>query len=195
MVAISIFFDLSELIVQSINVLTINEKAENETDVINVIETAKDYFPVETWGIVQYLGKVSLEHDVKIVINEESLGAFLFERLIRRIRKMKDSDKFRTLLLGLTPDPIIALSYFFDGINFRRTSYVVHDYITEKVGIVSMFRVKNEKLCKVVAHGLGHNRGLCHHLKPVDLMHPELLRFPAMKLGFCKDCLRKLSEG
>ena len=121
-------------------------------------------------------------------------GAFLFERLIRRIRRIKVSDKSRTLLLGLTLDPIIALYYFFDGKNFRKTSYVVHDYMTKKVGIVSMFRVENEKQGKVVAHGLGHNRGLCHHTKPVDLMHPELLRFPAMKLGFCKDCLRKLLE-
>ena len=85
---------------QSINILTINEKVENETDIIKVIENAKDYFPKETWGTVQYLGKVRLEYDVKIAVNEESLGAFLFEKLIRRIRKVKGSDKFGTLLVN-----------------------------------------------------------------------------------------------
>ncbi len=177
-----------------INVLAINEEVEDEIDIVEVIENAKDYFPTETWDMVRYLGRIRLEHDVKIAMNEESLGAFLFERLLERIEKIRSSSKPGTLLLGLTSDPIIGSYIFFDGKNFKKISYVVHDYMNENVGVVSLFRVEQEKLSEVVAHGLGHNKGLRHHVKPVDLMHPELLRFQRIKLGFCRFCLQKLSQ-
>lgn len=190
----AIFLDIQGLIVNLINVLAINEEVEDEIDIVEVIENAKDYFPTETWDMVRYLGRIRLEHDVKIAMNEESLGAFLFERLLERIEKIRSSSKPGTLLLGLTSDPIIGSYIFFDGKNFKKISYVVHDYMNENVGVVSLFRVEQEKLSEVVAHGLGHNKGLRHHVKPVDLMHPELLRFQRIKLGFCRFCLQKLSQ-
>ncbi len=183
------------LLVHSINVLTINEGVENELDLVKVVEDAKKYFPTETWEEVRYLGELSLEHDFRIAMNTESLGAFLFERLIERIGKIRDADRLENPLLGITRDPIVTLYYFFDGKNFKKALYLVHDYVSERVGVVSLFQVDEDISSKVVAHGLGHNKGLRHHIKPVDLMHPDLLRFPKLRLeGFCKDCLRKLTK-
>ena len=179
----------------AINVLTINEEPENERDLIKIVEDARKYFPVETWDDIRYLGKLSLEHDIKIAANEELFGAFLFEKLIERIKKIIDSDKLVNLLLGITPDPIVAVYYFFDGKKFKRTLSLVHDYMMKKVGVVSFFRVNEEYSSKVVAHGLGHNKGLCHHVEPIDLMYSELLRISTLQVeGFCKICLRKLKK-
>jgi len=180
---------------RSINVLTINGEPENERDLVKIVENARNYFPSETWDEIYYFGKLSLEHDVTIATSEESYGAFLFEKLIGKIEKIKKSDKLVSLLLGITPDPIIALYYFFDGKNFKRTLYLVHDYVAEKAGVVSLFNVSEESSNKVVAHGLGHNRGLQHHAEPIDLMYSELLRFPTLQVeGFCKICVRKLTK-
>jgi predicted Zn-dependent protease len=129
------------------------------------------------------------------VTSGESLGAFLFEKLTKRIGKIKDSHGLMNLLLAITPDPIVAIYYFFDGKHFRRTLCLVHDYVAETVGVVSLFRVTKRYSSKVVAHGLGHNRGLRHHLKPIDLMYPGLLRTHTLEVeGFCKACLDKLTQ-
>lgn len=178
-----------------VDVLTINEEPENERDLIRIVEDAKSYFPTETWEDIRYLGKLSLEHDIKISTGGELLGAFLFEKLIERIERAKVSDGLMRLLLGITPDPIVAMYYFFDGKFFKRVVYLVHDYVAKKVGVVSIFRVDEESSSKVVAHGLGHNRGLRHHAKPIDLMYSELLRSSVLQVdGFCEICLRKLKK-
>jgi predicted Zn-dependent protease len=179
----------------SINVLTINGEPGNKRDLVEIVEDAKSYFPSRTWDDIRYIGKLSLEHDVRIAMSEESLGAFLFERLIGRIKKIKSYDRLTNFLLGITQDPIVALYYFFDGKNFKRALYLVHDYVNEKAGVVSLFRLSEESSSKVVAHGLGHNKGLRHHAEPIDLMYSELLKFPRLQMeGFCKACLRKLAE-
>lgn len=194
-VSIPIFLRALVLIMRSINVLTINGEPENERDLVKIVEDAESYFPTETWGDIRYLGKLSLEHDIKIATSGEPFGAFLFEKLIERIEKIKGSDRLINLLLGITPDPIVAVYYFFDGKNFKRALYFVHDYVAEKVGVVSLFRINEESSSKVVAHGLGHNRGLRHHVEPIDLMYSELLRSSALRVdGFCKVCLRKLTK-
>ena len=179
----------------SINVLTINEEPENERDLVKIVESAKRYFPTETWDDVLYLGRLSLEHDVKIATSGKSFGALLFEKLIKKIERIKNSDNRVHLLLGITPDPVVALYHFFDGKEFKRALYLVHDYVAEKVGIVSFFQLSDENSNKVTAHGLGHNRGLRHHIEPIDLMYSELLRSPALRVeGFCKVCLRTLAK-
>jgi predicted Zn-dependent protease len=180
---------------RSINVITINREPKNERDLVKIVEEARRYFPTETWDDVIYLGKLGLEHDVKIATSGESFGALLFGKLIKRIKRIKDSDRLMSLLLGITPDPVVAAYYFFDGKTFKRALYLVHDYVTEKVGIVSFFRLNKETSSKVVAHGLGHNRGLRHHVEPIDLMYSELLRLPILQVeGFCKVCLRMLTK-
>ena len=178
-----------------VNVLTINRQPENERDLVKIVEEARSYFPTETWDGIIYLGKLSLKHDIKIVTGGESFGALLFEGLIKKIEKIKKSDKLVSLLLGITPDPIVAAYYFFDGKTFRRALYLVHDYVTEKVGVISFFRLNEETSSKVVAHGLGHSRGLRHHVEPIDLMYSGLLRFPILQVeGFCEVCLRMLTK-
>jgi len=180
---------------RSINVLTINGKPENGRDLVKITEDARSYFPTETWDDIRFLGKLSLEHDVKIVTNGESLGAFLFEKLTKRIGRIRDSHRLMNILLGITPDPIVAMYYFFDGKHFKRALYLVYDYVAETVGVVSLFRLNDGSSSKVVAHGLGHSRGLRHHLEPIDLMYTELLRTPTLQVeGFCKVCLHKLTK-
>jgi len=180
---------------RSINVLLINGKPENERDAIKIVEDASNYFPAETWDDVEYVAKLILEHDVTIATGEESCGAFLFEKLTKRIRRIKHSNRLMNLLLGITLDPIVAVYYFFDGRHFKRTLHLVHDYLDERIGVVSLFRVNEESSSKVVAHGLGHNRGLRHHQEPIDLMYSEMLRTPTLQVeGFCQVCLRKLTE-
>jgi predicted Zn-dependent protease len=178
---------------RAIGVLTINAELENDEDFVKTVEDARDYFLAETWAGIQYLGALSLKHDVKVATKEESRGALLLDRLFAAVRKVKENESLVTLVLGITPDPVIALHYFFDGTNFKRASYLVHDYVAEQVGVVSLFQVEEDSLTKVVAHGLGHSRGLRHHAKPIDLMYPELLRVSAPQVdGFCEACMRKL---
>jgi hypothetical protein len=181
-------------VMQAINVLTITSGRENDRDLVKIIENARDYFPEKTWDEIRHLEELSLEHDVKIAVGREHSEAFLFEKLVKRVGKMKGSEGLSNLLLGITTDPIVALYHSFDGTRFRRTVYLVHDYVSERVGVVSLFRVNSNSSSKVVAHGLGHNRGLSHHVKPIDLMYPGLLRLPTLQVeGFCEACLLRLT--
>ncbi|UCE43684.1 MAG: hypothetical protein JSV57_04830 [Candidatus Bathyarchaeota archaeon] len=179
----------------SIAVLTINGKRENEEDLVKIIEDASSYFPAETWDHIKYIGRLGLEHDFKVAKNREAYGAFLFQRLISRIKEIRNRNRLMNLLLGVTADPIVAVYPFFDGTGFKNALYLVHDYVDERAGVVSFFRVDEEFSNKLVAHGLGHNRGLCHHLEPIDLMYSELLSTSILRVnGFCEVCLRKLTK-
>ena len=180
---------------RSIGVLLINGEPKNKRDVIKIVEDASSYFPTETWDDVKYFAKLMLEHDVTIATGGESFGAFLFEKLTRRILKIKHSSSSMNLLLGITPDPIVVIYYFLDGRRYKKTLHLVHDYVDEGIGVVSLFRVNEGSSSKVVAHGLGHNRGLRHHLEPIDFMYTELLRTSTLQVeGFCKVCMQKLTE-
>ena len=65
----------------------------------------------------------------------------------------------------------------------------------EKVGFASLFQLNERSSNRLVAHGLGHNRGLQHHVEPIDLMHSELLSSSTLQVdGFCEACLRKLRK-
>jgi hypothetical protein len=179
---------------QSVSVLTINEELKNDQDLVKVAEDAVRYFPTGAWDGVRYLGKLSLDHDVNVAIREECLGAFLFEKLVRRIRGIKDSYRTTSLLLGITQDPVVAIYCFLKANHLERTVYLVHDYMTETVGVVSLFHVNEGSSSKLVAHGLGHSKGLLHHLEPIDLMYSELLKTSMLQVeGFCKLCYRKLT--
>ncbi len=183
------------LIMESINVLIIGGDPEDKKDMVELVEDASSFFPTEIWDDIIYIGKLSLEHDFKIKISRESYGAFLFRRLIDRMKGIKDSTRLVSLLLGITADPIVTVYHFFDETSFKKAIYLVHDYVNKKVGVVSLFRVKEDTSSKLVAHGLGHNRGLRHHAEPIDLMYYELLTAPTLEVdGFCKLCRRKLRD-
>lgn len=183
------------LIVQPIHILTINTDPGNGRDLVKTAEEALSYFPAETWDDIEYLGKLSRKHDAKIAIGEDSCGAFLFERLTKMFGRIQESYRSIDLLLGVTLDPIVAVYQYFDGKGFKQALYLVHDYVTETIGVISFFRVEETASSKVVAHGLGHSKGLRHHLEPVDLMHPELLRTSTLQVeGFCEACLSMLTK-
>ena len=180
---------------QSISVLTISGEQENDKDMVKIVEVARGYFPTQIWEDIGYIGKLSFEHDFKVVTSRESCDAFLFQKLISKIRRVRDSKKLTSLLLGITADPMVAMYHFFDRTNFKRALYLVHDYVDEKVGVVSLFQVNGGSSSRLVAHGLGHNRGLRHHVEPIDLMYSKLLSSLTLQVdGFCEVCLRKLTK-
>ena len=180
---------------KDIDVLTINEEPRNEQDLVKIAEDAIRYFPFGTWNDVRYLGQIILDHDVKVAAGEECFGAFLFRKLIRRIRRIGNCRRATNFLLGITPDPLVDTYCFFEGTHLTRTSYLVHDYMTENVGIASLFRINDGSSSKVVAHGLGHSKGLLHHSEPIDLMYSKLLEASKLKVeGFCKLCFCKLAR-
>jgi predicted Zn-dependent protease len=194
-VIITISFFPRRLVMRSIDVLTINGEPENDLDLVKIAEDAKHYFPSATWDDVRYIGKLSLEPDIKIMTSGESFGAFLYEKLTKKIRRIRESHRLISLLLGITPDPVVAMYHFFDKRSFKRTLFVVHDYVSKNVGVVSLFRVNQESSSKMVAHGLGHSKGLRHHKEPIDLMYSGLLRTPTLQVeGFCEVCLSKLTR-
>lgn len=191
----TIFFGFEIIFMRPIDLLMINREPENRQDVVRIVEDAVRYFPKETWDDVECLAKLVLKYDVMITTEGESRGGFLFEKLTKEIRRIKRSNGLINLLLGITPDPIVAVYYFLDGRRLKRTLHLVHDYVDAKIGVVSLFRIDQESSSKVIAHGLGHSRGLHHHCEPVDLMYSKLLATPTLKVeGFCKVCLRKLTD-
>ena len=179
----------------SLDILMINNRPEDKVDLIKVFEKAKNYFPNGIWDNVTCIGKLDIEHDLQVETQGRLCGALIFKKLIKKIKKIYVSDRFMNLLIAVTQDPVIDLYYFFDGNNFKRLSYLIHDYMVKKFGIVSFFMLNGENSKKVIAHGLGHNKGLHHHAKPVDLMYSELLKTPKLQVeGFCEDCQEKLSH-
>ncbi len=178
-----------------VNVLTINTESKEGQHLAKIAEDARDYFPTISQDEIHYLGNLSVEHDLKIATSEKTLGAFLFEKVTARIKKMENYNKLRGLLLGITSDPIVAIYHFFDRKHFKRAQYLVHDYVTKTVGVVSFFQVNMKYASRVVAHGLGHGKGLRHHSQPIDLMYSEMLRTPKLQVeGFCRACLHELTK-
>jgi predicted Zn-dependent protease len=191
----SIFSDSNVAIMQPLNILSVNQDPDNSDDPVKFVENAGRFFPKDTWYDIRYLGELSLEHDLEIKIGEEVCGALLFKRLLKRFRALRETRKLIGILLGLTLQPIVDFYHFLEEGKLKSTVFFVHDYVSQNVGVVSLFRVEKDSACKVVAHGLGHNQGLRHHLEPTDLMHSELLQISKLQVeGFCSYCLDSLSK-
>jgi hypothetical protein len=181
--------------VRLIDVLTINEDPKNEEELIEIVEQACEYFPRGNWEGIEYLGNLNMEHDVKITSNRGVYGAFIFEKLVMKIRKLKSMFNAFELLLGITPDPIVTIYYRFERRTYERMVNLIHDYVSRDVGVVSLFRVEDGSASRLIAHGLGHNRGLRHHVDPIDLMYVDLLNHPMLnREAFCRECTNKLKK-
>ena len=180
---------------QPLNILAVNQDPDNGEDLVKFVEDAGCFFSRDTWYDIRYLGELSVEHDLEIRIGGEACGALHFKRLLKRFRTVRDSRELMGVLLGITLQPIVDFYHSLEGGKLRSTVFFVHDYVSQNVGVVSLFRVEEDLACKVVAHGLGHNQGLRHHLEPSDLMHSELLRISKLQVeGFCNFCLHALSN-
>jgi len=178
----------------SISLLTVcGDDSKSDVDLATTVEEATRFFPTQVWDEVEYLGRLMIKHDLKVQTREKELGAFAFNDLLLKVRKIRAGDSSRNLLLGVTHDPIVAVWHFFSGKSFGRSVYLIHDFVDKKVGVISFFKVKNETSPMMVAHGLGHSKGLRHHNNPVDLMHPDLLRASELDIeGFCRRCFTQL---
>jgi hypothetical protein len=191
----AIFSQTKVSVMQPLTLITVAQEAGDETDPVQIVDEAKTFFPTEAWYEIRYLGELSLKHDLKIMEGGRACEAFLFRKLIQRFLKVKDSCGLVGLLLGITPKPVVDLHYSLEGGSIRKTVFFVRDYVSKKIGVVSLYKLAEESASKVVAHGLGHNQGLRHHLEPTDLMHSELLRLAHLDVdGFCTACLRSLTK-
>lgn len=181
--------------VQSLDILTINEDPKNQEDLVEIVWKAFDYFPEGIWKVVNYVGNIKVKHDLKIKSKERTYGAFIFSPLVSKIRGMRNTLKIEELLLAVTHDPVIITYHRFELDKFKRIVNLVHDYVSDDLGILSLFETEEEVGTKVAAHGLGHNQGLGHHLEPLDLMYMRLLNGDQIKIdGFCDECQRKLKK-
>jgi hypothetical protein len=175
--------------------LTINDQPSNKEDLVEIMWRAYRYFPEDLWTGVNYVGNVNVKHDLEIKSNEEAHGAFIFSRLVRKVRKMKNGLGIEDLLLAVTHDPVIIMYHRFELKKFKRIVDLVHDYVSDDVGILSLFKTDEEVATKIAAHGLGHNQGLTHHAEPIDLMYVRLLKGDPIRIdGFCIECQQKLKK-
>lgn len=175
--------------------LTINEEVKSREDLIDVMWKAFSYFPEGVWKEVNYVGNVSVKCDLTIESKEETHEAFIFSHLARRIREMRSIIKTDELLVGVTHNPVIVTYHRFDTNKFKRIVNIVHDYVSNDIGIISFFKAEDESAVKIAAHGLGHNQGLTHHAQPIDIMYLGLLNGNRIKInGFCIECLQKLKK-
>jgi hypothetical protein len=181
--------------VRLIDVLTINEDSKNAEELIEIVWRACEYFPRGTWESIKYRGNFNMEHDIKIASNKRIYGAFIFEKLVSKIRKLRNMLRIFEPLLGITSDPVVSVYYKFEDGAYNKTVNLIHDYVSEDVGVVSLFRVTGESASRLIAHGLGHNKGLRHHIDPVDFMYIGLLNYPMFnKEAFCRECIIKLRK-
>lgn len=179
----------------SLDMLTVNEELGNKEDLVEVMWKAFSYFPRGIWEGVNYVGNISVKRHLKIKSKEEVYGAFVFSHFIRRIREMRSMFRVEDLLLAVTHDPVIVMFHRFEVDRFKRIVNVVHDYVSDDVGMISLFETDEDATTRVTAHGLGHNQGLTHHAEPLDLMYAGLLDGNPIEIdGFCSKCKRKLKE-
>ena len=179
----------------SLDMLTINEELGNREDLAEIMWKAFSYFPRGIWERVNLVGNISVKCDLRIRSKQEDCGAFVFSRLLGKIREMRSALRTGDLLLGVTHDPVIVMYHRFEVDGFKRRVNIVHDYVSSDVGLISLYETDEYAAVKVAAHGLGHNQGLTHHVEPVDLMYAGLLHGCRIEIdGFCKECKRKLKK-
>ncbi|MFP3952449.1 MAG: hypothetical protein ACLFVP_09965 [Candidatus Bathyarchaeia archaeon] len=180
---------------ESLDVLTLNEEKSDREKVIQIVWEAIDYFPTELWITVNYLGNITLKPHLEIRLNEFIHKAFIVNKLMMELRRIKQRNKSTNLLLVLTHDPIIITYYHLQEDGFNRIVKLVRDYVTGSAGMVSLFMIDEKTGKKITAHGLGHHQGLEHHLQPLDLMYVRLLNgTPIEEKGFCDNCQKKLEK-
>jgi hypothetical protein len=182
-------------LVQSLDVFTINEESNCGENSLEFIWKAFSYFPNGLWHGINYLGNMNLKHDLGIKSEGKIYEAFIFSSLMIRIRREKDKLKNQGLLLAVTCDPVIAVYRRLESGMFEEVINLIRDYVSNEVGVISLFKIEERTAPKIAAHGLGHNKGLSHHAEPVDLMYARLLDgHPIQKDGFCNKCRRKLKR-
>jgi hypothetical protein len=180
---------------QSLDMLTINEELRNREDLVELMWKAFSYFPRGIWEGVNFVGNISVKCHLEIRSKQDVCGALIFSHLLRKIKEMKNIFRTGDLLLAMTHDPVIVVYHRFEADRFKRTISIVHDYVSDNVGMISLYETDENVAAKVAAHGLGHNQGLAHHVEPVDLMYVELLHGRPIEIdGFCNECRRKLKK-
>jgi hypothetical protein len=171
-------------------------KLENfpEADrILKLIEDACEYFPVNLWDEIEFVGNVELHHDISILYDGRVYRSLVFKDLFSLLRKLKE----KNVLLGITSDLVVRIYSFYDKIRkkFRTRLFPVSDYMGRGIGFVSLFDKRDDLPSKLIAHAFGHNRNLEHHQDPIDFMYEGLLHaYQSINTPFCEACVYKLKE-
>lgn len=190
-----VIFCVGPEFMQSLDMLTINEEFGNSEALAEIMWRAFSYFPRGIWEGVDFVGNISVKCDLKIRSKGEVYGALIFSHLLRRIKEMKNTLRTEDLLLAVTHDPVIVMYHRFEVDRFKRIVTIVRDYVSNDVGMISLYETDEDAAAKIAAHGLGHNQGLTHHAEPIDLMYAGLLHGRPIEIdGFCNECRRKLKK-
>jgi len=178
----------------NLDLVTINCEDRTDVDYSKIVEVATELFPITILDGISDKGNIQVPSPVGAVIKGRSYEALLFQELLTKLKKLKGQDP----LMGMTKDPVIAVYQFFDRTKFKKSVYMIHDYMDGRIGFVSLFGLESlgyGDLSKLVAHALGHKEGLSHHLEPIDLMYMELVSgYQSIKQAFCPVCVDKLKK-
>jgi predicted Zn-dependent protease len=175
-----------------LDLLTINYEPYSKEEIVELIYKALDYFPNEVWNFVIYKGVAKIPYDVKVNINDHNYDAFIYNKLLRKLREIKEGIS-KNKLLAITLNPILIVSYHIDKGKLKQSTMLVRDWVVNDIGFASLFEVKENVSKKLIAHSLGHFYDLSHHFQPIDLMTPELKEIEKTN-SFCKNCKEKLAE-
>ena len=172
----------------NLDFVTINCEDRTDVDYLKMVEVATKLFPITILDEISDKGSIQVLSRWKAAIEGKSYRALLFQETFK---KLKGKDP----LIGMIKDPVIAFYHFFDRTNFKKAIYLVHDYMDERIGVVSLFYLEEDASSKLVAHALGHKEGLRHHTEPIDLMYSELLTsYQSIKQSFCPVSVDKLKK-
>jgi predicted Zn-dependent protease len=175
-----------------LDVVTINSEDPNQ-DLVKLVEEGVEFFPPYIWDSINYTGEVEFPCDRELFMGERFIPSFEYRKLISRLRKIKRKKP----LLGIISNHLVYFeSIFYENGKLKISYMPIRDYM-EEVGFVSLLKLENQVASKIIAHALGHNRGLEHHHIPIDLMYPELRDITYVPEQFCKKCIYTLdrSEG
>jgi predicted Zn-dependent protease len=176
-----------------LDLLTINYQPSSKEEIVELVYKALDYFPSELWNFVIYKGVVKIPYDIKVSIDDNEYEAFVYNKLLRKLREIKKEFSSKNRLLAITLSPILMIRYYIDEGKIKQSILLVHDWIVNDIGFASLFEVKENVSKKLIAHSLGHFYDLLHHFQPIDLMTPELKEIEKAN-SFCKNCKEKLVE-
>jgi len=175
-----------------LDVVTVNSKDPYQ-DLVQFVEEGTNLFPLKIVDSINYAGEVEYPYDKKLFMNEEPIPSFDFRKLILRLNRIKGKNP----LMAIITNHLVYLESIFQQNGKYKISYMpIRDYM-EEVGFVCLLRLADQHMSKVIAHTIGHSRGLGHHKRPIDLMYAFLEPETHYPEPFCENCIYTLerSEG
>jgi len=162
-----------------LDVVTINSKGQYD-GYIKILENAVSFFPSYARYEINPKGNIELTPDGEAIIRGRIHSYFLFKTVMRELRRYRRKHGIENPVFGVTQIVILDIYRRFERGRFKRGVDAVHDYVTDEVGFVSLWKseyFRDENAPNMItAHAIGHNKGLKHHIAPDDFMYTWLTR-------------------